>query len=112
MPWSADIIAYLYYQDVGSTTGKIHLGRYLDLFPSLGNLEEQTSCSCDVRQSSLCVLGGALHHDLTARKCFQLKDKKRENAVTICGNIGTDLQLQMRMHICVVYGVLSCKCLT
>lgn len=69
---------------MGSTTGKIHLGRYLDLFPSLGNLEEETSCSCDVRQSSLCVLGGALHHDLTARKCFQLKDKKKRER---CNNL-------------------------
>lgn len=43
---------------------------------------------------------------------FSWRTKKRENAVTICGNIGTDLQLQMRMHVCVVYGVLSCKCLT
>lgn len=59
--------------------------RHLDLLPSLGNLEEETSCCCDVGQSSLCVPVGVLHHDLSCCKRFQLKQtKKKSSSTNLC----------------------------
>ncbi len=69
-----DIIAYL-IQYINMTCSSW----YLYLFPSLGNLEEETSSCCDVRQSSLCIPDGVLHHTLTGRKRFQLKNKDTEH---------------------------------
>ncbi len=86
--WHADITVHMWC-----------VSQYLDFFPSLRDLEEETSCCRDVGQSSLCVPHGALHHDLTGWKGFQLKNKEKKISDVI---IALTLRQHCDFHVSVV----------
>lgn len=81
----------------------LSLSQHLDLFPSLGNLEEETSRCCDVRQSSLRVPVGVLHHAVTCRKRFQLKNRQKKKKKNIRGKLDMDFTATIFMFLwCVI----------
>lgn len=52
---------------------------YLDLLPSLANLDEEAPRRRHVRQGSLCVAVRVLHHDVARCKSLQLDEAREEN---------------------------------
>lgn len=50
---------------------------YLDLLPSLANLDEEASRCRHICQGSLCVALRVLHHGVARRKSLELKEAER-----------------------------------
>ena len=67
---------------------------HLYLFPSLRNLEEETSCRRDVRQSSIHVPERVLHHALTSREGLHLTNKHREVQLHKEEVVGLNISIQ------------------
>lgn len=53
---------------------------YLDLLPSLANLNEEAPRRRYVRQGSLCVALRVLHHGVTRSKVLQLNETERRKS--------------------------------